>query len=430
MRRTLFVAVLVCIGAVCSVRAQDQPHVFRGGTIYPITGEPITNGVLVVQDGRFVAVGASGSVSVPAGAVEHDVSGKVIMPGLVDTHSHIGRVQGGDSSEPLQPGVRSIDAIDVQHHSLGRAHAGGITTANIMPGSGHLLSGQTTYIKLRKGRIIDDLLFCEDPIRDVCGGMKMANGTNPLRSSPGAFPGTRARSAALARQMFVDALEYRDELAEADEDQDKSVKRNLALEAMLEVLDGRRVVHFHTHRHDDILTVLRLRDEFDFPLVLQHVSEAWKVADEIAAADVPASIIVLDTPGGKLEAVDIRWVNGAALERAGVDVAFHTDDYITDSRFFLRSAAFGVRAGMSRAAALEALTIAGARMLRLDDRVGSIEPGKDADFIVLSGDPLSVYSRVEQTWIEGHKVFDFADPEDQKLAVGGYGVFDGGAHVH
>ena len=175
------------------------------------------------------------------------------------------------------------------------------------------------------------------------------------------------------------------------------------MEGLLEVMDGRRIVHFHTHRHDDILTALRLGEEFGFTPVLHHVSEGWKVADEIAAAGAPASIIVLDSPGGKLEADDLYITTGAVLEKAGVDVAYHTDDYITDSRLFLRSAAFGVRGGMSREKALESLTLAGARMLGLADRLGSLEPGKDADFLVLSGDPLSTYTHVEQTCIDGRR---------------------------
>ncbi len=198
-----------------------------------------------------------------------------------------------------------------------------------------------------------------------------------------------------------------------------------------QVLDGERTVHFHTHRADDILTALRLSQEFGFRVVLHHVSEAWKVADEIAAARAPASIIILDSPGGKLEALDFSNTNGRELERAGVLTAFHTDDGITDSRFFLRSAGFGVRAGMSRERALEAMTIAGARMMGVEDRVGTLERGKDADFIVLSGDPLSVYTLVEQTWVEGSKVFDRNDPADRMFAVGGPDVFDGAAfHAH
>ena len=194
------------------------------------------------------------------------------------------------------------------------------------------------------------------------------------------------------------------------------------MEALVEVLDGKRIVHFHTHRHDDIMTVLRLQKEFGFKVVLQHVSEAWKVADEIAKAKVPASIILIDSPGGKLETIDIKYENGVALEKAGALVGFHTDDYITDSRFFLRSAGLAVRAGMSRDKALYGMTMAGAIMLDMQDRVGSLETGKDADFIVLSGDPLSVYTHVLETWVEGKKVFDRADPKDYLIAVGGYGA--------
>ena len=203
---------------------------------------------------------------------------------------------------------------------------------------------------------------------------------------------------------------------------DKKPARDLAMEGLCEVLSGRRVVHHHTHRHDDIVTVLRLAEEFGFRVVLHHVSEGWKVAEEIARAKVPASIIQIDSPGGKLEAVDLEFETGAILEKAGVLLAYHTDDPITDSRLFLRSAAMGVRAGLSRKTALEALTINGARMLELESRVGSLEPGKDADFILLDGDPLSVYTKVLETWIEGEKVFDRSDPADLLFAVGGYGA--------
>lgn len=422
MRRSLLL--LLPLLLVLPLRAQDAPHAFIGATLYPIDQAPIDDGVLLVQEGRITAVGARGTVEIPDAATRHDVAGKVLMPGFVDTHSHVGRVQGGDRSGPLHPDVRTLDAIDVRHSSMQRARAGGITTVNVMSGSGHLMSGQTTYLKLRQGMTIDDLLLCDDPLTDICGGMKMANGTNSLRDAP--FPGTRAKSAALVRQLFVDAEAYCEQQGDGEDDG----KRNLGKEALCEVLDGRRVVHFHTHRHDDVLTVLRLAEEFGFRVVLHHVSEAWKVADEMAAAEVPASIIVLDSPGGKLEAVDIRFENGAVLEEAGVDVAYHTDDFITDSRLFLRSAAFGVRAGMSQEGALAALTLAGARMLDMAHRVGSLTPGKDADFVVLSGDPLSVYTKVEQTWVEGQKVFDRADPDDLKYATGGYGVYDDGTTYH
>ena len=410
--------------------AQDQPQAFRGATIYPIAGDPIENGVLVVQDGVIQSVGPAASVDVPGDAQVHDAAGKVIMPGLVDTHSHIGQVDGGDRSAALHPDVRTLDGIDVRDPSINRARAGGITTVNVLSGSGHLMSGQTTHLKLRDGATVEDLMMCDDPLTDVCGGMKMANGTNPQSDDGGTFPGTRARAAAQARALFTQAQAYREKKQTAD-DEDDMPATDLGMDALVEVLAGERIVHFHTHRHDDVMTALRLKDEFGFELVLHHVSEGWKVADEIAAAGVPASIIFIDSPGGKPEAVDLAYRTGAVMEDAGVDVAYHTDDLITDSRLFLRSPAFGVRAGMTREAALESVTLAGARMMGLADQVGSLEEGKDADFLILSGDPLSVYTTIEETWVEGQKVFDLDNPDDRAFATGGYRVYEGAAsHVH
>jgi imidazolonepropionase-like amidohydrolase len=398
--------------------AMTAPRAFVGAEIIPIAGEPISDGILLVEDGKIVAVGPASTVVVPEGAEVVDVAGRVVMPGLVDTHSHIGGGWAADGSAPIQPDVSVLDAIDARDAGFRRARAGGLTTVNVMPGSGHLMSGQTVYLKLRPARTIDDLLIVENG--HVAGGMKMANGTNSRRDPP--FPGTRGKSAALVRATFVQALDYRRKLEAAGDEPGERPDRDLAMEALLEVLDRKRVVHHHTHRHDDILTVLRLQQEFGFKVVLHHVSEAWKVADEIAAAGVPSSIIVVDSPGGKLEARDVSFDNGRALEEAGALVGFHTDDWITDSRLFLRSAALAVRAGMSRDGALYGLTMAGARMLELDHRIGSLEPGKDADIVVLSGDPLSVYTRVLQTWIEGEKVFDLEREEDRLVADGGFGA--------
>jgi imidazolonepropionase-like amidohydrolase len=420
MKRAFCATLLLALAAAPPLAGQERAQVFRGARIIPITSAPIDGGVLVVQGGKIVAVGREGAVRIPNGAEVHDVTGKVIMPGLVDTHSHIGGGDGGDRSSPIHGDVRILDAIDARDDGIQKAQAGGITTVNVMPGSGHLMSGQTAYLKLRDGRTIYDLLYCRDVLKEVCGGLKMANGTNPRGEPP--FAGTRAKAAALVREKFIKAQEYRAKVRAANGDPSKMPPRDLEMEALVEALEGKRIVHHHTHRHDDILTAIRLQQEFGYRAVLQHVSEAWKVADEIAASGLPASIITLDAPGGKLETLDLSMTNGAALEKAGVLVGYHTDDGITDSRFFLRSAGIAVRAGMSRDAALYAMTMAGARMLGLDHRIGSLEAGKDADFIVLSGYPLSVYTRVEQTWVEGVKVFDLSNPQDYVYAVGGIGV--------
>jgi imidazolonepropionase-like amidohydrolase len=419
----------VCAPLIASLPAvaAAATTAFTGATILPVSDEPIGDGVLVIEDAQIVAVGTAGDVDIPGDANRIDLAGAVIMPGLVDTHSHIGGVSGGDESGPIQPAARVLDSIDVRDSGFDRARAGGITSANLMPGSGHLMSGQTLYVKLRDGNTVGELAYRNED-GTYAGGMKMANGTNPIGETP--FPGTRAKSAALVRQRFVDAIEYGRKIEQAGGNEDKMPERNLANEALLQVLDGQRVVHFHTHRHDDILTALRLRDEFGFRIVLQHVSEAHRVAAEIAEAGAPVSLILVDSPGGKLEAKNLNFKSPAILERAGVDVAFHTDDYITDSRLLLRMGAFGVRSGMSRDAALEALTLAGARMLGLAERVGSLERGKDADFVILSGDPFSVYSRVLETWVEGRKVFDLDDPEDREIAEGAFGAMQPSSALH
>lgn len=411
-----FVALLVVSS---SLAAQQQPVAFTGARILPISGAPIEDGTFVVQNGKISAIGSN--VEIPPAAQVIDASGKTIMPGLVDTHSHIGGGSGADSTAPIQPDVRILDALNVRDAGIQKAQAGGLTTVNVMPGSGHLVSGQTLYLKLRDGKTLEDILI-RDANGTIAGGIKMANGTNSMRTAP--FPGTRAKSAALVRAQLVKAQEYKEKIKRAGSDVSKMPERDLTMEALGEVLDRKRVVHFHTHRHDDILTALRLAKEFNFKIVLQHVSEAWKVADQISLAKAPASIIIIDSPGGKLETMDYDSRNGRDLERAGALVAYHTDDGITDSRHMLRSPAFGVRYGMSREKALEAVTLAAAKMLELDHRIGSLEKGKDADFILLSGDPLSVYTHVLETWVEGVRVFDRSNPKDRLYATGGYGASD------
>lgn len=407
----------------CSMPAQAAVRAFVGAKIIPIAGDEIPDGVLIVDDAKIVAVGPAASVAIPAGATRVDCKGRVIMPGLVDTHSHIGGVGGADGTGPIQPGVRILDSLNVMDSGFKRALAGGLTTLNVMPGSGHLIGGQTIYLKLRYARPgpkkIDDL-FIRDASGTPMGGLKMANGSNSMRSAP--FPGTRGKSAFLVREQYIKAREYQYKIDRAGGDPTKLPPRDLNLEALVEAMKGKRVVHHHTHRHDDIMTVIRLSQEFGFRVVLHHVSEGWKVAPEIAAAKVPCSVIVIDSPGGKLEARNMQLETGHILEKAGARVAFHTDDWITDSRLFMRSAALAARAGMTRKGALDALTLAGAEMLDLGERVGSLAAGKDADFVILNGDPLSIYAKVQETWVEGFKVFDRADPQDRLFAEGGFGA--------
>jgi len=413
--------------------AQDQSVlVVRGARILPITSPPIAQGVLVIQGGKIVAVGEAGKVSIPAGARIQDAGGKVIMPGIVDSHSHIGIMgnptvadsqDGNEGSGPVQPGLRALDAINPADPNIRIATSGGITTANIMPGSGNVMGGQTAYVKLR-GATMEQML-----IPGTIGGMKMANGTNPKGyGSRGQAPMTRMEEAALARGIYQKAQQYKakwDAYAKAVAAKDKTAKEpdhDLGLDAVVQVLDGKRIVHNHTHRADDVMTVLRLADEFHYRVVVHHGTESCEVADELAKRHIGVSYTMIDSPGGKPETINVSLSCPARLEKAGVKVAFNTDDPITNSRMLLRSAALAVRGGMSEDAALKGLTIYPAEMLDLEHRVGSLEMGKDADFLVLSGAPLSVYTHVQETWIEGEKVFDRGNPVDLRYATGGFQV--------
>ncbi len=419
-----FVILPILLLFVSSTVAQEEAptlQAFVGARIFPVSGPVIEDGVLIIEDAQIRQVGSREEVPIPAGAQTVDMTGKTIIPGLICTHSHLGWGGGADRSHPIQPEADVFESVNVRGAGFRRAVAGGLTCINIMPGSGHLISGQTVYLKLRSANTIDELSLFDEAGKRL-GGLKMANGTNSLRNAP--FPGTRAKSAALVRAKYIAAQEYAAKLARAGGDPEKIPPRDLALEPLIEAMRGDRIVHHHTHRHDDILTVLRLANEFGFRVVLHHVSEAWKVADEIAAAGAFCSLILVDSPGGKLEARDIDYRNGAILEEKGVKVAFHTDDWITDSRLFLRMPALAMRAGMSRDGALRSLTLSGAEMLDLEERIGSLESGKDADFVVLSGDPFSIYTKVLETWVEGKRVFDRTNPQDLLYAEGGFGAGD------
>ncbi len=429
-------ALVLALAPAPFASAQEKATAFVNAQIIPIDGDEIPRGYLVVQNGKILAIGAD----VPGGpdAADYEVvdcAGKVIMPGLVDTHSHIGGIGGADGSGPIQPGVRVRDSINVRSSGFRRALAGGLTTLNIMPGSGHLSSGQTVYVKLRHQqnvegygvRTIDDITI-RDADDKPMGGLKMANGTNPQRDGASSgFPETRGRAAFLVREQFIKAQEYQRKLDGATRDdgtidESKLPDRDLDMETLCEVLRRERVVHHHTHRHDDIMTVLRLAEEFDFRVVLHHVSDGWVVADEIAEAGAPVSAILVDAPGGKHEAVGLRLETPGILQRAGVLTALHTDDWINDSRMFLRMGAMAVRGMMARPEALRTLTINGAEILDLGHRIGSLTPGKDADFIVLSGDPFSAYTVVEKTYVEGRLAFDRSTEDGRLHALGGYGA--------
>ena len=410
---------------------------FRGARLLTAEGPAIDDGVLVIKGSKIVAVGASNEVEVPNDARVVDVKGKVIIPGLVDTHSHIGiysrpdvqaNSDGNEGSGAVQSGLRALDAINPDDPGIRMAMAGGVTTVNIMPGSGNVIGGQTLYVKLR-GQTVEQMKVEAD---GVLGGLKMANGENPKRfnfdrtKSP---PSTRMKLAAMQREEFVKAREYQKKWADfnkkaKEDNKAQAPERDVRLEPLVEVLERKRTVHFHSHRADDLITAMRLAREFGFELVIQHGTEGYRVLDELLKDKIPVSLTLIDSPGGKLEVSGLLEENAAILDRAGVKVAINTDDSVTESRFFLRTGSIAVRGGMSEDAALRALSLHGAQMLHLDHRLGSLKVGKDADFVVLSGAPFSVYTRVLQTYIDGVKMFDHTSPRDLGYQVGGFALAD------
>lgn len=407
----------------------DKLTVFKNATIYTATADkPIFNGYLVVKGGAILHVGTElpRLDAPPEGVDTIDLKGATIIPGLVDTHSHVGvwsrpnvpaNSDGSEMSGPVQPSVRAIDSFNPDDPGIRMAVAGGVTTANVMPGSGNVIGGQTVYVKYR-GRNIEEMRITgRAKDKDIVGGLKMANGENPkgYSRSKGAAPFTRMKIAALQRETFQKAKEYK-----AKVDAGEKPDRDLSLEPIVEVLNGTRTVHFHCHRADDLLTAIRISEEFGFEIVLQHATEGYRVADVLAKKKIPVSLTLVDSPGGKAEVMGLLEENAAILEKAGVQVTINTDDSVTESRFMLRTGAIAVRGGMSEAAALKAITINAAKLLHLDHRIGTLEKGKDADFVVLSGNPFSVYTQVLATIIDGKVVFDLA--RDRAYQMGGFAL--------
>ncbi|HQR06528.1 MAG TPA: amidohydrolase family protein [Gemmatales bacterium] len=412
---------------------QDKPLALQHARIHTASGPVIEDGTLVIHQGKIIAIGDARDLPLPEGAETRDLKGSVIIPGLVDTHSHIGifsrpsvpaHQDGSEGSGPVQPGLRAIDAIYPDDPGIRMALAGGVTTANIMPGSGNVIGGQTLYVKLR-GHTIDEMRIAN---MKSLGGLKMANGENPKGyGRKGLAPVTRMKVTSLQREQFVKARDYQAKWNTYRQAKEAGKagpmpETDPAMETLVEVLERKRTVHFHSHRADDLMSAVRLSEEFGFELVLQHVTEGYRVAGELAKRKIPVSLTLVDSPGGKPEVVNLIEENAAILNKAGVMVAINTDDFITESRFMLRTGSIAVRGGMPDDDALKALTINPAKMMHLDDRLGSIEKGKDADFVVLTGAPFSVYTQVLETFIDGKRVFNRADRRDWSFQAGGYAL--------
>lgn len=385
-----------------------QGLVIRGATVMTVANGTIENGVVVVEDGKITAVGAA-DTPIPDGAEIIDGSDHFLTPGIVDCHSHIAADGGlNEGTIAVSAMVRVSDVLDPDDINIYRDMAAGVTTANILHGSANPIGGQNQVIKLRWGADADGLLFEGAP-----PGIKFALGENVKRSNvtnsrrPPRYPATRMGVMDVIRQAFLDAQEYRKEQARFAAGEIKvEPAKNLQHEAMAEILEGTRLVHAHSYRGDEILQLLRLAEEFGFKIAtFQHVLEGYKVAKELAEHGAGASTFS-DWWAFKVEAYEAIPYNAALMAEKGVLVSINSDS-AEEARHLNQEAAKAVKwGGMSDDEAFKLVTLNPAIQLGIDDRVGSIEVGKDADLVLYNNHPLSVYAVAQKVLIDGEVLFD------------------------
>lgn len=378
-----------------------------GGRVVTGLGKEFEGGVVLLSGGRIEAVGVD--VSVPEGARVIDAAGCWVLPGLIDPHSHVGAHEeangpagfdGSEVSAPVTAGVRAIDAINIEDIAFRDALAGGVTTVVVKPGSGNPIGGQSAAIKTAGGRSVDEQLI-RAPL-----GMKSALGENPKQAygERKQLPSTRLGIALVIRQALLDARDY---AARRDKARTEGAPFavDLGKQALAEALDGTLAWEQHAHRHDDIATALRIADEFGLRLVLNHGTEAHKLAGVLAERDVPVIFGPILSSRSKVEVREADPANLAALAAAGVRVALTTDHPVVPVGLLALQASVAVRAGLPRETALAAMTSSAAAIAGIADRVGALEPGRDADVVLWSGDPLEVASTVREVLIEGRTVY-------------------------
>ena len=389
---------------------EDDVLAIVGGTVLTMAGETVENGTVVVRDGRIARVGSG--VRPPSGAHVIDAEGRYVTPGIIDAHSHIATAGGvNEGSLAVTAMVRIEDVVDPTDVAIYRALAGGVTTINVLHGSANPIGGQNQILKLRWGQNADGLRFEGAP-----PGIKFALGENPKRSrsfgpGPRRYPATRMGVLDVIREAFTEAAEYqaawtRHREAEAGGERSRPPARDLELEALVEILEGERLVHAHSYRADEILQLLRLAEELGFRIAtLQHVLEGYRVADEIAAHGAGASTFS-DWWAYKVEAYEAIPHNAALMTDRGVLSSINSDD-AEEMRHLNHEAAKSVKwGGLSDEQALALVTINPAKQLGIDDRVGSIEVGKDADIVIYDRHPLSSYAVVQTTLVDGKVYFD------------------------
>lgn len=393
-----------------------------GARLLPIAdaeGNPaaeITSGTIVLDEGTITAIGPDAEVEVPAGAEVIDASGTVIAPGFVESHAHMGVHEDGEGGEsndvnemtdPNGSALRALDAINPADVGFKDALRGGVTTAVVKPGSGNPIGGRTAALKTW-GRVVDEMLISQDI------SVKSAMGENPKRiyGERKQTPATRLGVAKVQREAFVKARNYIANRAAAAE-VGVPFDRDLGLETLADVLTGELVWDQHCHRADDIATAIRLAEEFGYRLIINHGTEGHLIADYIAEKGLDVIVGPLMTSRSKVELRHRTLATPAAYAKAGVRFALTTDHPVVPIFFFVDQARFAVREGLDPEVALQAMTIHPAAILGLDDRVGSLAVGRDADIVQWSAHPLDFDARVTSVYVSGRHVYthDFASGE-------------------
>jgi imidazolonepropionase-like amidohydrolase len=389
-----------------------------GGRVVPVEGEPVEGGTVLLRDGKIAAVEGPG-FAVPPGVTVVDATGKWVLPGFIDAHAHVGVAEeaegwaGQDTNERTSPNtahVRALDAINPADLGFRDAIMGGVLAVNVNPGSANPIGGQTVAVKCW-GRTVDDMVLREP------AGLKSALGENPKRvyGERNETPSTRLGTAAVIRGAFVAAQNYQAKLAASasasasgDISSERTVvERDLKLEALSRVLRREIPWRQHCHRADDIATAMRMAREFGYDLVIDHGTEAYLLADQIAAASIPVIIGPLFTSRSKVELRNRSLANPGRLAAAGVTIAITTDHPVVPIHFLIHQATLAVKEGLSAETALRAVTINPARIIGVDSRLGSLAAGKDADLVIWSGDPLDVMSRAERAFQDGREIYRY-----------------------
>ncbi len=414
-RQILFLTAMLLLLPVWLAAA--APVLIRNANILTVSNGTIQGGSILLRDGKIAEVGKA--IAAPADAVVFDAKGQWVMPGIIDCHSHIAADSINEGSVSVSSMVAVEDVLNPESIAIYRELAGGVTTANVLHGSANAIGGLNSVVKLRWGKTAREMLFA-----GAKPGIKFALGENPKRQgqAPSGFgqtttafrryPATRMGVEDVIRQAFTEAREYRkawDEYRRRQAAGERGLvppRRDLRLEPLVEVLRGERLVHAHCYRADEILMLLRVAEEFGFRIAtLQHILEGYKVAKEIAAHGAGASTFS-DWWAYKIEAWDAIPYNAAIMTRKGVVVSLNSDSAEL-ARHLNQEAAKTLRyGGLSETEALKLVTLNPAKQLRIDNRVGSLEPGKDADIAIFDKHPLSNYAKVTRVYIDGQMYFD------------------------